>query len=418
MDSFPCLVIRGMGNYADSHKSKAWQPYAAATAAFYARQLLQVIPGQEVESLPLAKQRKIARYLTGSQPSILHLSKGTIFRRQPGTGEWFLNSIEFQNWRQERRKTMFCTGTPGAGKTIITSIAINDLLQNAVNDEAETRLSLPTEVKMLFKHHSEGTLHLIEEVSATLVAVAMSYSRVFIFIDALDEGPSSEGGLEKLLAEFKLQTKCGANVLETSCESTEIQKYFGNKKLFRIYALEDDVTTYLEQKMMLQDPEIWDNALMQDVKRKVVGTIDGMFLLAELYINSLTPLPTKGHVKHALRKLKKGAIGLNNLYNDTMEWIGNQIPERREVAKQALAWIFFAKRPLMIAELQSAPAVRLNSGSRPRAVTRHSKQEDTIPSAFDEPFDAEHPKYWRLCLNEPLLMSFGDRLQPRVPRGM
>jgi hypothetical protein len=188
--------------------------------------------------------------------------------------------------------------------------------------------------------------------------------------------------------------------------------------------------------MMLQDPEIWDNALMQDVKRKVVGTIDGMlvcgswkfremqytdncgFLLAELYINSLTPLPTKGHVKHALRKLKKGAIGLNNLYNDTMEWIGNQIPERREVAKQALAWIFYAKRPLMIAELQSAPAVRLNSGYRPRAVTRHSKQEDTIPSAFDEPFNAEPPKYWRLCLNEPLLMSFGDRLQPRVPRGM
>ncbi|GLI80662.1 hypothetical protein PoHVEF18_009019 [Penicillium ochrochloron] len=147
----------------------------------------------------------------------------------------------------------------------------------------------------------------------------MSYSRVFIFIDALDEGSSSEGGLEKLLSEvFKLQTKCGANILATSRESTEIQKYFGNKKPFRIYAPEDDVTTYLEQKMMLQDLEIWDDALKQDVKGKVVGTIDGMFLLAELYINSLTPLPTKGHVKDALRKLKKGAIGLNTLYKDTM----------------------------------------------------------------------------------------------------
>jgi hypothetical protein len=229
-------------------------------------------------------------------------------RRQPGTGEWFLNSIEFQNWREERRKTMFCIGAPGAGKTIITSIAINDLLQSAVNDEsigiayiycnfrrhdeqrigillssllrqlAETRSSLPKEVKTLFKHHiAEGTLPSIENISATLVAVAMSYSRVFIFIDALDEGPSSEGGLEKLLSEvFKLQTKCGANILATSRESTEIQKYFGNKKPFRIYAPEDDVTTYLEQKMMLQDLEIWDDALKQDVKEKVVGTIDGM----------------------------------------------------------------------------------------------------------------------------------------------
>jgi hypothetical protein len=32
MDSFPCLVIRGTFDYADSHKNKNWQPYAAATA--------------------------------------------------------------------------------------------------------------------------------------------------------------------------------------------------------------------------------------------------------------------------------------------------------------------------------------------------------------------------------------------------
>lgn len=32
-DSFPCVVIKGACDYADSHKSKAWQPYAAATAA-------------------------------------------------------------------------------------------------------------------------------------------------------------------------------------------------------------------------------------------------------------------------------------------------------------------------------------------------------------------------------------------------
>lgn len=32
-NSFPCLVIKGACDYADSHKSKAWQRYAAATAA-------------------------------------------------------------------------------------------------------------------------------------------------------------------------------------------------------------------------------------------------------------------------------------------------------------------------------------------------------------------------------------------------
>jgi len=32
-DNFPCLIIKGVCDYADSHKSKRWQNYAAATAA-------------------------------------------------------------------------------------------------------------------------------------------------------------------------------------------------------------------------------------------------------------------------------------------------------------------------------------------------------------------------------------------------
>ncbi|KAJ5316914.1 hypothetical protein N7508_001422 [Penicillium antarcticum] len=41
MDILPCLPIRGICDYADSHKSKEWQRYAAATAAAYARELLE-----------------------------------------------------------------------------------------------------------------------------------------------------------------------------------------------------------------------------------------------------------------------------------------------------------------------------------------------------------------------------------------
>ena len=37
MDNFPCLVIRGICDYADSHKNKQWQGYAAATAAAYSK---------------------------------------------------------------------------------------------------------------------------------------------------------------------------------------------------------------------------------------------------------------------------------------------------------------------------------------------------------------------------------------------
>ncbi|KAH7222958.1 nucleoside phosphorylase domain-containing protein [Fusarium oxysporum] len=44
MNNFQCLVIRGICDYADSHKNKDWQPYAAATAAAYAKELLSVMP--------------------------------------------------------------------------------------------------------------------------------------------------------------------------------------------------------------------------------------------------------------------------------------------------------------------------------------------------------------------------------------
>jgi nucleoside phosphorylase len=48
MNEFPCLVIRGICDYSDSHKNKSWQPYAAGVAAAYAKELLSIIPAIEV----------------------------------------------------------------------------------------------------------------------------------------------------------------------------------------------------------------------------------------------------------------------------------------------------------------------------------------------------------------------------------
>ena len=48
MNNWPCLVIRGICDYADSHKNKGWQPYAAGAAAAYAKEVLSVISAAEV----------------------------------------------------------------------------------------------------------------------------------------------------------------------------------------------------------------------------------------------------------------------------------------------------------------------------------------------------------------------------------
>jgi nucleoside phosphorylase len=47
---FPCLVVRGICDYSDTHKNKRWQGYAAMTAAAYTKDLLKVMLPKRVES--------------------------------------------------------------------------------------------------------------------------------------------------------------------------------------------------------------------------------------------------------------------------------------------------------------------------------------------------------------------------------
>lgn len=47
---FPCLVIRGICDYADSHKNDRWHRYASATAAAYAKELLSHLPAKQLNT--------------------------------------------------------------------------------------------------------------------------------------------------------------------------------------------------------------------------------------------------------------------------------------------------------------------------------------------------------------------------------
>ncbi|KAF9760724.1 hypothetical protein IL306_004166, partial [Fusarium sp. DS 682] len=51
-------------------------------------------------------------------------------RREPGTGEWLLESREYKSWLKGDKQTLFCPGIPGAGKTIMASIVVNSLLES------------------------------------------------------------------------------------------------------------------------------------------------------------------------------------------------------------------------------------------------------------------------------------------------
>jgi nucleoside phosphorylase len=62
MNHFPCLVVRGICHYSDTHDNEAWQGYAAMAAAAYAKDLLYRIAPNRVEA-----ERKSAEAINNGQ---------------------------------------------------------------------------------------------------------------------------------------------------------------------------------------------------------------------------------------------------------------------------------------------------------------------------------------------------------------
>ncbi|KAM0510058.1 hypothetical protein ACHAPE_010631 [Trichoderma viride] len=67
-DEVPCLVVKGVCDYADSHKNKQWQNFAAATAASVMKAILD---RYIVTDAAQAAQRPVAAPLNGGEISLL-----------------------------------------------------------------------------------------------------------------------------------------------------------------------------------------------------------------------------------------------------------------------------------------------------------------------------------------------------------
>jgi len=160
-----------------------------------------------------------------------------IGRRQAGSGQWLLDSEEFQSWLETVEQTLFCPGIPGAGKTILASIIIDylcahaqknpdngiaylyfnfrrreeqkaeDLLASLLKQLIQERSPLPDSVKALHNRHTKNrTRPSLVEISEALQSVVAMYSRVLIIVDALDECQTSDGCRTVFLSElFNLQ---------------------------------------------------------------------------------------------------------------------------------------------------------------------------------------------------------------------
>ncbi|KAK8061156.1 hypothetical protein PG997_015377 [Apiospora hydei] len=407
MDNFPCIVIRGICDYADSHKNDAWQEHAAAVAAAFAKELLGYIQASEVESETPVQETlqavcndiSIIKDDTAQTRAILNTTADLdalnwltpvnygpqhseyLRRRQPGTGQWFLMSKEYRQWLSSRGKTLFCHGMPGAGKTILASIIVNDLEQrlrgiysatvvyvylnfNRKDEQtieclmssflkqlAQTRSPLPKSVTDLYRQHSSRqTKPMLEEIEFAIRAVIAGYSQVFAVIDALDEyqiSASSRGQFLSIMS--ALQAETSMNLLTTARDIPDIWDHFESRGSLHleVRASEEDITKTDDLKEL--------------VISQIVRSVKGMFLLAQLYLESLKDKDTVKSVRQALERMSTPSSSAettyHHAYEDTMSRIMGQRPSHAQRAMQVLGWAIFAQRPLSKLELRHALGV-------------------------------------------------------------
>ncbi|CAG8293488.1 unnamed protein product, partial [Penicillium salamii] len=116
MNDFPCLVVRGICDYADSHKNKEWQGYAAAVAAAYAKELVLIVPIGQIESTPTA--REILADSVDCFKLPLDLSAVPVIANFVGRQDELDNLWEFlQPTDSPSRKVAILYGLGGMGKT-------------------------------------------------------------------------------------------------------------------------------------------------------------------------------------------------------------------------------------------------------------------------------------------------------------
>ncbi|KAI9869033.1 MAG: hypothetical protein M1813_002856 [Trichoglossum hirsutum] len=109
MNHFPSIVIRGICDYADSHKNKKWQHYAASTAAAYAKEILSVIPTVETHTVSCVTPETFQFFIDNIDSnqflSILptanqeeYISKNQVIDCDQPKFHWIFRNMDFRQW--------------------------------------------------------------------------------------------------------------------------------------------------------------------------------------------------------------------------------------------------------------------------------------------------------------------------------
>ncbi|KAL7907040.1 ankyrin repeat-containing domain protein [Trichoderma velutinum] len=420
MNDFPCLVIRGICDYADSHKNKTWQEYAAAIAAAFAKELLMVVPAHAVEQmdtiasilsgirsdLGLAVEclmearahrhgqndEKILEWLSPIDYGAEH--SDTLKRWQPGTGQWFLDSAEFKQFIETNKQMIFCSGIPGSGKTVMAA-AVIDYLHKQFSKDSRVGMAyiyfnfkksneqtpeavfssllkqlvrqqpyLSDNVKLLYETHTKNkTRPSLTEIIKAFQEAVEAYLKVFVVIDAIDECATLDDCREIILSKiFACAAAPNLKLFTTSRHIPEISDRFQSALHLEIGATESDIRRYIDSRLAKLPPTSFisqNKNLQEEIKIRINAVVSKMFLLAQLHFDRLTECITPKAVMKALKGLPTGSDAYDYAYSAAMDRINQQVSSRSDLAIKALSWITHARRPLSVFELQHALGVEV-----------------------------------------------------------
>ncbi|KAF5656276.1 ankyrin repeat-containing protein [Fusarium circinatum] len=406
MDQIPCLVIRGICDYADTHKNDEWHYYAAAAAAAYGGAILMKVRGEQVRQTSRSYRQEILNWI--GQPDWRHAQHEHFAKHEPGTGQWFLDHPDFEKWVNGDKQILLCQGDPGAGKTVMASVMINHLKSRVtLKDDGHKIASaiiffyfnsgereqqrphhvmwnllrqlvenlpdpVPHGVADLFERYkADGSASLkIEDIMEAVYDAAASITKLFIVIDAIDEG--EEADLKELLPRlFELQNRANTCIAATSRYLGWIRDIFQRcgptYASLRIEAANEDVERYLDERLknheVIQACESMAqrSSLVKEVQDGIKDAAQAIFLLVRFHMEEVNHQISENGIKATVTGLPDVSNAYEEIYGKTIDRIRGQSSESRLLASKTLKWVVCARERLTIAELREAVAVNADS---------------------------------------------------------
>ncbi|KAH0431004.1 nacht and ankyrin domain protein [Colletotrichum camelliae] len=402
-NTLPCLVIRGICDYSDSHKNKAWQGYAAIAAAAYAKDLLYELsplcspspaptstqswnPEVAVDGERLIDERKqqLLESLTFNQ---IDARQMTIKRAHAKTCKWVLRSPQYLDWLDHTKRDthhgfLWIKGKPGTGKsTLMKFVSTNyrkkmqqstliTFFFNARGEQLEkstvgmyrsllfqliesfpqlwTFLDFPA-LMTPTNGPREWTIDSLKDLFEEAVLNLENLS-VTCFIDALDECDEKEIRDMVSFFEHLAEATTRKSVSFQVCFSSRHYPYITISKAVSLVlegqqGHQDDIISYVSSEL-----KIGDSKVAQQIRHDLQEKASGVFMWVVLVVDILNKEYDGGRMHRLRQRLREIPGDLNTLFRDIL------VRDRHHRSELLLCiqWVLFAKEPLRPEQLYFA----------------------------------------------------------------